>query len=705
MIRWVCCLIILLGTYPSHAGDYAIFEENGKYGLKDENGKILINAAFEGLGWSDGSFSVIGEVTGYKQNQRWGLINLKEQRVTNADYLNLLPSGGDRFIVKKSLNAVTTKMGCIDLKGNLTVPFHYDGIKISGLRAVVFIKNGHEFKYGVITLNGDIVIPLVHKNIFLLNDLRYAVQNHENKTALFSEAGIRLTEFYIDSISSFIKNKAIIYEGYQQGIINREGIIEVKPQFREIKIESDKIIRARAMTKWSILSPENVIINSTACDDLIPNPLGFSAKRIGQFGIWDNELNPLIPVSYSKIVQVEGDRIVAKKGNKAGLIQSDNSIVIPFQYDSIVVDERFVRIKNQLLGKASWQLWDIYGIKKSEKSYEYISPFNGKFFIVKNYERSGIVDRYGKEVVHCLYDSIMNFQNDQIVVKFHGHYGIIDFKANWLLPPQPYPVQLVDEEHYIINQSGTTHFKTFNGELIYFTDNKLSVDGYKLKEFLPDGTEKEISFDGITLKRTTSPKVDDTEIISAEHEGLRGIRRNGKYGFIDNEGRLRIANRYENISHFKDGLAAVKILGKWGFINTQDQIVINPSYDWVSEFSNGIAIARRSKFGLLNQKGEIVLETRYDSIKLLHTGNFLIFNDGLVGLASMKGEVLIDPKFETLQDLENGYLIISRDGKHGVLKEYGLSVIPMIYDQLVYLKDSHKFLAKQDQPWIILNIN
>lgn len=695
----------LLFAHSSFAADYLLFEENGRYGLKDDDGKIVINAAFEGLGWSDGSFSVIGEVTGYKLNQKWGLINLKEQRVTNADYLSLLPSGGDRFIVKKSLDAVTTKMGCIDLKGSVTVPFKYDGIKISGLRAIVFVKNGHEFKYGVVTLNGDLVIPPVYKNIFSLNNLRYAVQNQESKTALFSEAGTRLTEFYIDSISSFIKNRATIYEGYQQGIINRDGIIEVKPQYREIKIGPDDVIKARAMTKWSIINAENLVMNATACDDLIPNPLGFSARIVGQFGIWDHQFNPIIPASYSKIVQVRGDRIVAKIGDRFGLIQSDNSILIPFQYDSIAMDERFVRVKNQLLGRASWQLFDIYGIKKSEKSYEYISPFNGKFFIVKNYERSGLVDRYGKETVHCLYDSIMNFQNDQLVVKFHGHYGIIDFKENWLLPPQPYPVQLVDEEHYIINQSGTTHFKTFNGELIYFTDNKLSVDDHKLKEFLPDGTEKEISFDGITLKRTTPPKIDDTEIISAEHEGLRGIRRNGKYGFIDNEGRLRIANRYEDISYFKDGLAAVKILGKWGFINAQDKIVINPSYDWVSEFSSGIAIARRGKYGLLNQQGEIVLENRYDSIKLLHTANFLIFNDGLVGLASMKGDVLIDPKFDALQDIENGYLVVSRGGKYGVLKEYGLSAIPMVYDQIVYLQDSHQFLAKQEEPWITVKVN
>lgn len=701
-------MIIFIGFYFSllstSATDYQLFEENGKYGLKDDGGKVIITPAFEGLGWSDGSFSVIGQVTGYKTQQRWGLISLKAQRITQADFLTLLPSGGDRIIAKKQVDAITTKVGCIDLKGNTTVPFKYDGIKIQGIQAIAFIKTGNHFNYGVIDLNGNVIIPFTNKNIFAIGSLRYGVQNTENKTALFSESGNQLTAFDIDSISNFIQNRAIVYRGLNLGIINRDGMMEVEPQYREIIFQQDGSINIRNMNKWLLLDSQHNIVKVTSCDELTPTASGFIVENGQQYGVWDYNFNQVLPIAFKKIQNFENNLVVVKKGNKFGLIQSDNSIVIPFQYDSIVLSEKFIRVQENLLGKPSWSLYDVFGIRKSERSYESISDFNGHFFQVKNYGLSGIMDRFGKETVHCVYDSIIDYNSDQLIVKFHGHYGIIDFNENWLLPPQPYPVQLINEDYYLQKDNGTTLFKRFNDDLIYFTDNLLTVNNQLLKEVLPDGTEKEINFQGITVSRTTPPVVDDTEIIGSAHEGFRAIKRNGQYGFIDDRGRLRIANRYEGIGNFKNGLAAVQILGKWGFINTQDKIVINPSYESVSEFINMIAIVKRGKFGLIQQDGKLVLETRYDSIQPINTAGFILHNNQLLGLADENGLVLIEPRFETLDDLGNGLVIVSRDRKYGLLTRNGLSSIPMIYDQLYYLPEQDQFLAKQEAAWVRLNL-
>ncbi len=697
-------VVIFFAAQMARAAEYQLFEENGKYGLKDTQGKVIITPAFEGLGWSDGNFSVIGQVTGYKVKEKWGLINLKAQRLTSADYIQLLPSGGDRVIVKKEIDPITAKMGCIDLKGSVTVPIKYDGIKILGLQAIVFTKTGSKFNYGVIDLNGNVVIPLNYKNIFPVGSLRYGVQNNENLTALFSEMGSRLTGFEIDSISTFKRDRAIIYQHNKQGIIHRDGTIEVAPQYREIIFDEQGAASARAMNQWMLLDESHKKSYAVDCDKLIPAPDGFMVETNQRVGILDNNFNTTVPVVYNRLYPSGSNLVVAKNGTKFGVIQTDNTVVIPFQFDSIAVSEKFVRVQEKLLGKPSWLLYDAFGIRKSERSYESISSFNGKFFQVRNYGLVGIMDRYGKENVHCVYDSILDHNEDQVLVKFHGHFGVIDFKENWLLPPQSFPVQLVDQYHYLQKQDSLNLFKTFDGELIYFTSNTLMADGGILKELLPDGSEKRINFQGV-ISRTTPAMVDEAEIVGAEHEGLRGIRRNGKYGFIDNRGRLRIANRYEAIGNFKDGLAPVKILGKWGFINVQDKIVINPSYEFVSSFSNEVAIVKRGKFGLINVEGELILETRYDSIYRINTGSFLLRNDNFFGLANQQGVVMIEPRFETLQDLGNGYVIISRDQKFGLLTSTGLSTIPMIYDQLTYIEHLNKYLAKSESPWLKVNLS
>ena len=76
MNRLIPILIFLNTTLSVVADDYERFIENGKVGVKDNTGLIVVPASFDALGWSDGNFSVIGQITGYRQQGQWGLLNL-----------------------------------------------------------------------------------------------------------------------------------------------------------------------------------------------------------------------------------------------------------------------------------------------------------------------------------------------------------------------------------------------------------------------------------------------------------------------------------------------------------------------------------------------------------------------------------------------------------------------------------------------------
>lgn len=81
-MKSVILVWLLTISFSVWADAFQTFEENGKVGIKNQEGKVILPASFEALGWSDGSFSVIGNVTGYRQNNQWGILNLKK---------NLLP--------------------------------------------------------------------------------------------------------------------------------------------------------------------------------------------------------------------------------------------------------------------------------------------------------------------------------------------------------------------------------------------------------------------------------------------------------------------------------------------------------------------------------------------------------------------------------------------------------------------------------------
>src|SRR2546421_7790757 len=138
---FLCGLIAL----QSFAKGYQTFEVNGKVGMKDDAGQVVLPPSFEALGWSDGNFSVIGEVTGYRLKGLWGIVNLKKEFVTEANYESLVYCGGDCIEARKKINRVHSKAGCVNLKGEIRIPFIYDGITMQGLRAIVFNLNGAQY--------------------------------------------------------------------------------------------------------------------------------------------------------------------------------------------------------------------------------------------------------------------------------------------------------------------------------------------------------------------------------------------------------------------------------------------------------------------------------------------------------------------------------------------------------------------------------
>jgi len=109
MNRWMGLLLCWVMAIPIFAKSYRTFEENGKVGLKDDSGNVVLPPSFEALGWSDGNFSVIGEVTGYRLQGSWGIINLKKELITKADYESLVYCGGDCIVARKKINPVIKK--------------------------------------------------------------------------------------------------------------------------------------------------------------------------------------------------------------------------------------------------------------------------------------------------------------------------------------------------------------------------------------------------------------------------------------------------------------------------------------------------------------------------------------------------------------------------------------------------------------------
>ena len=52
-VRLIFILLFVACFFLSEASPYELFEQNGKMGIKDERGQVVIPPSFEALGWID----------------------------------------------------------------------------------------------------------------------------------------------------------------------------------------------------------------------------------------------------------------------------------------------------------------------------------------------------------------------------------------------------------------------------------------------------------------------------------------------------------------------------------------------------------------------------------------------------------------------------------------------------------------------------
>ncbi len=696
-MRWfLLCMGLMGAALQSVADPYQRFEEKGKVGLKDQRGNVVLPAAFDALGWSDGSFSMVGEVTGFQSNQRWGLIHLSKKKLTEPVFLSLVPSGGTLIIAQKQVDATRTRYGCIDLRGEVKIPFMYDHIRVDGLRAVVVQRQGVRFRSGLVDVDHRFVIPLLYEAIHPLGTLRYAVENDQRKIAVFTEEGKPISGFVIDSIAPFVHDRAVYHIGLRQGLMDRTGTFLTPALYARIQPGDPTLVKSP--TVWSLVNLKNEVITSTQGDWLQPTPWGFLVRDNGRTGLLHPDLSTQLSPTYQNLAPVSATLTLAKQKSKWGLWHLRQGWVIGAHYDSMWVEGDLVRAYVRQGDMPRWQLWDTLGTLKTPRPYQFIAAADGHAHRVKQNGYWGLLDRTGREFVLCVYDSLLALRGNQVAVRYRGQFGIINRQEQWLVKPQPYPVQLLSDDVYRKQQDGQLFLMDFAGNMIYFTDNPCVFHRSFLEEQLPTGEVKKVGYDGVLIERLAQTTTGAAS--SSWSEGLVVFKRDGKAGFLDDRGRIRIANRYDDARPFQEGLAAFKILNRWGFLNTQEQIVVQPVFDRVSDFSAGLAIAGRGgRFGLIDAQGKVILSLMYDAIAPNRHGHYDLRLGDKMGLASGTGKLLLEPTYEFVEMLDASLVRVKRNGTWGIITTQGLTVVPLLYDQVLPTAIPGIFLVARSSGW------
>jgi len=94
------------------------------------------------------------------------------------------------------------------------------------------------------------------------------------------------------------------------------------------------------------------------------------------------------------------------------------------------------------------------------------------------------------------------------------------------------------------------------------------------------------------------------------------VRQDGKYGFIDDQGKVVIDLVYDHAQDFSDGLARVWTQGKSRFIDTDGKAVFESEFDDADPFHEGRAKVSLKKpggyvHGYVDKAGKLAIEPQY----------------------------------------------------------------------------------------------
>lgn len=571
-------------------------KKNGKWGALNRMGEELIPCIYdEEIVFKD-NYAIVS------LSGKMGIINKDGKCVIPCHFSFLKPFVKSSKLLKSAEN---NKCGIVDVLGNIIAPTIYEEVGDLYGDLVVVKQNGF---YGLINLNGDIVIPLeyefIDKSHHGINkfdiDIKsefFSVKKNCKWKYIIANNDYRNNNQY-DWVSGPWGDNCnyIVRLKKKYGIVNRLGSIIVKIMYSEIFVDYDyyilkingqmgicdntgELLLPIFCSDVQILSKKSAIVEKDMRFFLFffnkdKTPIEYDEIRrfAGSYckvthkrkcGIIDDEGRVVIPLIYDNINYKGKKKVEVIKNNKFGIIDLSGNTIIPIKYDIIEKREGLV------ITDEKTEKWMTYiGIEKIPSIYgdAMVMRFDGKY---------GVVNSMGIEQVPFIYDMI-NFCNGIFVVKLRKKYGVIDINNKSILPMIYDELIYQKKEGFLLARE-----KRLWGMLNILGDcvvplkyNRIDLIGENLIVKLND------KYGVINVDNKQIVPIIYDEIIYDNTEDLFFVKEKEHWGLLDNTGAEIMPFKYEKINNqFSCHRLAVSNNRKWGFVNEAGAEVIKCIYD------------------------------------------------------------------------------------------------------------------------------
>lgn len=493
-------------------------------------------------------------------------------------------------------------------------------------------------------------------------------------------------------------NYFTIIENDKMGVIDNKGNVIIEPNYEDIQIPNPtkdificsnenetKIVNAKGEEKFKSFEEVSAFQLKELATEIPFEKSVLKYKENGKYGIINFDGKKVTKAIYDSIENLpfkEGELLVQKDG-KYGVINILGKNVIPIEYKEIKVDEYY----------------------EPENAYKYSG------YIVGNDTDKGTMYKY------------INYEtNKETKEEYQDIKRIVDYEDKdkfYIVFEKDNKFGVIEDGNTIINNEyDNIEYDSFNKLFIVKKDKNygvLKLNGETLISCLYD----EINVEGIyiyALKNdeqiifsTSGKKIDDSKYISAynvENTNYKiTINDENKYGVIDENNNDIIPNEYYYIGYLgNDYFVVSDQTGKNGVVDNKGKIVLETKYDTI-EKPEKVNLIEATE---INTNTITLFDT--DIKEIAKMNNAKIFEgENYIRLYSNKEQKYFNSNGEekSNKDILSQNKIFSnvKDGKWGFVDSNDNVIVDYIYDDVTETNQYGFAGVKKDGKWGSINEN
>jgi len=406
--------------------------------------------------------------------------------------------------------------------------------------------------------------------------------------------------FAVVIMASFMNSQEMPDKNYE---------VVLGPQYREARDFrcglATVVIGNPAFINWSVINREGqVLING----DLGP----WGLKEFREFVNDQFKKSDKVCRFYDKYkwtytyVDKQGKII---KTSRRYEVRDDRLYALVDLAEELAEEEEYLNLYPRRKGK-KWGYGSMQLKMAIDFQFDDARPFSEGLAAVKKDKQWGFIGKEGHFIVEPQFEKVEDFAGGLARVRKAGLWGVLNKQGEFLIKPQFEKV-----EDFVGGMAKVRKAKLWG---VVDTEGAVVADC-------------------------------QYEEIGEFAEGMAPVRLNRKWGYINDQGQLAVDCLYQETAPFLNGMAKVRLKG-WGVIDRSGKVIVPLKYDYLREFCNGmIAFAQRGfgdKWGFVNEHGKVAIEPIFKSVSNFnHEGVAIVKEKGKLGLIDKKGEKVLETDF------------------------------------------------------------